>query len=72
MASLSYCRSELRSIIDEIRDIEWELRDTGNFAGVGQDLAADCVERIASKYDGVLRRLQNVNPNRLAEWILGG
>lgn len=70
MSTLSGCRSELRSIIREIRDIESGIRS--DFTGIGQDLCADCVERIAAKYDGVLTRLNNVNPNRLAEWALNG
>ena len=70
MASLSDCRSELRSIIQEIRDIEWGLRH--DFTGIGQDLAANCVDRVADKYDIVLNKLYNVDTNRLADWIQGG
>ncbi len=69
MSSLSGCRSELRSIIRELRDIEWGVRR--DFTGIGEDLCGDCIEKIADKYDGVLNRLNNVNYNRLASWITG-
>ena len=69
MSSLSGCRSELRSIIRELRDIEWGVRR--DFTGIGEDLCGDCIEKIADKYDGVLTRLNNVNYNRLASWITG-
>lgn len=69
MASLNYCRSELRSIIGELRDIEACVRSGS--VGIGQDLCADCIERIASKYDNVLWRLNNVDSNRLADWVNG-
>ena len=68
MATLSECRRELSSIISELRDIEWGIRH--DFVGIGQDKAADCVDRVADKYDGVLRRLYNVDTNRLADWIM--
>ena len=69
MATLNECKNELRSIINELRDIEWGVRH--DFTGIGQDLCGDCIEKIASKYDGVLSRLNRVNTNRLADWILG-
>ena len=69
MSSLSACGSELRSIIQELRDIEWGVRR--DFTGIGEELCGDCIEKIADKYDGVLTRLNNVNYNRLASWILG-
>lgn len=68
MATLNECRNELRSIISELRDIEWGIRH--DFSGIGQELCGDTVDLIADKYDGVLRRLNNVNHNRLASWIL--
>jgi len=69
MASLSQCRNELRSIIEELRDIEWGVRH--DFEGIGQDLCGNCINRVAGRYDWVLSRLNNVNQNRLADWILG-
>ncbi len=69
LATLNECRNELRSIIRELRDIEWGVRR--DFTGIGQDLCGNSIDAIADKYDGVLRRLNHVNMNRLAEWILG-
>ena len=69
MATLDACRSELRSIIAELRDIESGVR--GGFSGIGQDLCGDCIDKIADKYDGVLARLNRVDTNRLAAWLTG-
>ena len=69
MATLNDCRNELRSIINELRDIEWSVRR--DFAGIGQDMCANCIDRIADKYEGVLTRLNRVNQNRLADFIIG-
>lgn len=66
--TLNESRNELRSIINELRDIEWGIRH--EFSGIGEQLCGDCIDKIADKYDGVLRRLNRVNSNRLAEWIL--
>lgn len=65
--TLNECRSELRSIISELRDIEWGVRR--DFAGIGQDLCGNCIDNIADKYDGVLSRLNRVDYNRLASWL---
>lgn len=61
------CREELRSIISEMRSIEDGVRC--DFSGIGEDLCADCIEKIASKYDYVLRRLNNVKYNVIASAI---
>ena len=66
MATVSSCRNELRSIISELRDIEYGIRK--DFRGIGEAQCADCLERVAKKYDGVLNRLNRVNPKRLADW----
>lgn len=69
MASLSECKNELRSIIQELQSIEDGVRS--DFTGVGQDLCADCIERVIMRYKVVQRQLNNVNTNRLAEWVYG-
>lgn len=66
--TLDESRNELRSIINELRDIEWGVRH--DFSGIGEQLCGDCIDKIADKYDGVLSRLNRVNSNRLAAWIL--
>ena len=63
--NLDECRSELRSIIRELRDIEQGVR--GDFVGIGQDLCGKCISKVADKYDGVLIRLNRVDYNRIAE-----
>lgn len=66
--TLNESRNELRSIINELRDIEWGIRH--DFSGIGEQLCGNCIDKIADKYDGVLGRLNRVNYNRLAKWIL--
>jgi hypothetical protein len=68
--SLNDCRGELRDIIRELRSIESDVRSGSQ--GIGQDLCANCIGKVAAKYnDHVLTRLNNVDQNRLADWILG-
>ena len=67
MKSLGDCRQDLRSIIRDLRDIEWDVKQGGTL-GIGEGLCGDCIERIAGKYDEVLER---VDTNRLADWIMG-
>ena len=64
--TLGEARSELRSIINELRYIESGIRS--DFNGIGEEYCADCVARIAQKYESVLGRLNRVNSNRLADW----
>lgn len=65
--TLNESRNELRSLIKELRDIEWGIRN--DFSGIGEQLCGDCIDKIADKYEGVLGRLNRVNTNRLADWI---
>lgn len=65
--TLNEARRELRSIISELWSVENGIRS--EFEGIGEGFCADCVANIAHKYEGVLRRLNNVNTNRLADWV---
>lgn len=67
--SLEYCRNELRSILMELESIENGVRN--DFVGIGSELCADCLQKVENKYEYVLQRLNNVDTNRLADWILG-
>ena len=72
MATLESCRSQLRSIISELRDIESGLRS--GFAGIGESYYSNSVGRIAEKYEGVLRTLNSMDTNfltKVAEGLLG-
>lgn len=68
MKSLDECRAELSSIITELWNIEADVRGCGE--GIGQDLCANCIDLIANKYKGVMTRLNRVDVNRLAEWVM--
>lgn len=66
--TLNECKKEMRSIINELRDIEYGVRH--DFSGIGEQLCGDCVDKIVDKYDSVLRRLERVDYNRLASWAI--
>ena len=67
--NLEACRGELQSIIRELRDIETGIRN--DFSGIGQEMCANCVNQLIGHYGRQLTTLNNVNQNRLADWILG-
>ena len=68
--TLYECRSELRSIINELRSIEAGVES--DFRGIGQEHCADCIDKVTDKYERVMRKLNNVNYNRIAEWVIKG
>jgi len=66
--NLNDCRNELASIIQELRSIENGVRS--DFRGIEQESIANIISGVADHYqNNVLVRLNNVNPNRLADWI---
>lgn len=67
MASLTSCKTELRSIISELKLIEYDVRN--NFSGIGQDKCADCINRVISKYEYLLWQLETVDLNAIAQAI---
>jgi len=69
MKNIYECRTELRSIINELYAIESGIRR--DFTGIGEDLCANCVGLVADRQENALRKLNNVDPSRLADWILG-
>lgn len=69
MATLNSCKEDLRAIIRELVSIEEGVRN--NFSGIGQQYCADCLDAVIGKYRYVLRRLEQVDTNRLADFING-
>ena len=69
MATLNSCKAELRSIIGELNSIEAGIRS--EFSGIGEDLCADCISGVIRKYEYVLRRLERVDTNFVADWVHG-
>ena len=69
MKSLNECRSELNSIITELWNIEGDVRSCGE--NIGQDLCANCIDLIVNKYRNVKTKLDQVDTNRLADWVMG-
>lgn len=68
--TLGECRSELRTIISELESIENGVRS--DFIGIGEQLCGDCISKVEGKYQYVLRKLNNVDVNRFADWANGG
>ena len=67
MATLKECQNELNSIIRELEKIEQGVR--GDFAGIGEKNCADCIDMIVSKYKNVKKILDNVDTNKLADFV---
>jgi len=69
MATLNECKSELSSIITELRAIEEGIRQ--DFVGIGEGLCGDCINKVAEKYVRVFEQLKSVNQNKFTEWVTG-
>ena len=65
--NLDECKKEMRSIVGELQDIEWGVRR--DFSNIGQDLCADCINKISDKYEYVSRELNKVSYNLIASLI---
>ena len=63
--NLEECRSEMITIINKIRFIAWEIQ--AHLSGIGENMCYNCLDRIAEKYEGVLKRMDNVDPERTVE-----
>ena len=64
--TISECRTEMRSIINELREIEWKARH--GFTGIGEQYCGDCIGKIADKYqNGVLTKLNGLTYPQLRE-----
>ena len=58
---LSDVRTELRSIIQELQNIESGVRS--GFTGIGQDMCANGVVEVINHYQRMLNRLDSMQPN---------
>ena len=65
--NLEECKTEMRRIIAELRDIEWGIKH--DFSGIGEQLCGDCIEKIAGRYDYVSRELNKVDYSLIASLI---
>ena len=65
--NLNECKREMRSIIAELQDIEWGVRR--DFSNIGQDLCANCIDKIIGKYEYVSRELNKVDQNLISALI---
>ena len=69
MATLNSCKRELRAIIQELQRIEDGVRYS--FSGIGQEHCANSLSVVIQRYQNVLYRLEQVDTNRLADFING-
>ena len=58
-------KRELQSIINELDDIAYGIRR--NFSNIGEDQAASCVSRVADKYRIAIRKLDNIDTNKVTD-----
>lgn len=62
---LESIKSELDSIISELSDISWGVRN--DFVGIGSDKCANTIDGVIEQYKGVKRRLNNIDTSVLTE-----
>lgn len=62
---LSDIKREIRSIINELNDIASDIKR--DFDGIGEDKYAACIDRVVEKYEYVLKKLNNMDTNKLVE-----
>ena len=67
MITLQGARDELWAIIQELWSIEHGIRH--EFEGIGQQMCADCVLRVADYYRMVFDKLNSVNTNLITDII---
>ena len=68
--TLEQARTEMRSIIEELEDIEQGIRR--DFRGIGQDRCANCVRAIAGYYrHTVLHHLNSMEQSRISQALRG-
>jgi len=65
--NLEECKTEMKNIARELREIEWGVRH--DFVGIGEQLSGDCIGKIAGKYEYVSRELNKVSYNLIASLI---
>jgi|GEM_PF-1857803 len=66
--SLHEMRTELTSIINELRNLEHEIRN--GYSGIGQDMCANCIGAVADHYQfQVLSRLNNMDQNLITNML---
>lgn len=67
--TLSECRSELHSIMNELNDTMYSLRNDSSIKGIGEDICSLSIELVINEYEHVLQRLNRIDYKRLASWM---
>lgn len=65
MYELESIKSELKSIINELENIESGLRR--DFVNIGTEKAADCVLKAVNNYKTVKKKLDNINTEAVTD-----
>ena len=65
--NLDECQREMRSIIRELQEIEQGVRK--GFSNIGQDLCANCINKVIGRYQHVSRELDKVDRSMLRKTI---
>ena len=64
-AEIASIKRELSSIISEMDDIASGLRS--DFTGIGTDICAGALEKVADKYRGASRKLDAIDTSNVKE-----
>ena len=64
-AELNSIKSELNSIINELESISKGVRN--DFKGIGNGECANCIDKVASQYRTVKRKLDNLDTTTVTE-----
>ena len=58
-------KKDLGNVISELNDIAYLLRK--QFSGIGSELCADCISRVASNYQRAKNKLENMDTSAVTE-----
>lgn len=64
-AELASIKRELNAIISELDDISNGVRR--DFAGIGNEQCANCIDKVTNQYRGVKRSLDNMDTSTVTE-----
>jgi len=67
---LESIKSELNSIISELEEISYGVRN--DFKGIGSEQCANCIDRVLQKYYKARTKLNNIDTSSVAAGYGGG
>jgi len=62
---INVIRNELNQVVNELNNIADELNR--NFKGIGSENCANCLEKVADQYAYVIKKINTIDENKIAE-----